>query len=102
MMRDSKHDNNRLDNSVEQFKINNNVPKIQLKDDSKRNDIINDLDDDLKGDGITKIQEDMKCECQHGGGCVNKVCLCPLGYAGKKCEITLDLKVSRKFYYIFT
>ncbi|XP_063372701.1 pikachurin [Cydia amplana] len=36
-----------------------------------------------------------KCECQHGGGCVGGVCLCPLGYAGARCEITLDLKVPR-------
>lgn len=43
---------------------------------------------DLKND------KEVDCDCQHGGGCVNHGCLCPLGYAGDKCEITLDLKVN--------
>lgn len=55
--------------------------------------ILNDVaDNELKSDEIKNV-----CECQHGGGCVNRICLCPLGYAGERCEITLDLKV-RLFY----
>lgn len=98
VMRDakSKHDNNKLDNSIEQFKYFIDINKIQLNGDSKSTKVINDVDNDLKHDDSKPMQMDYNgnCECQHGGGCVGTVCLCPLGYAGDRCEITLDLKVS--------
>ncbi|CAH0714863.1 unnamed protein product, partial [Brenthis ino] len=93
VMRDSK-DNNKLDNSI-QFKYNDVkaqfVKNKHFKDDVKSERFINDLDNDLKGDDLKNDD----CECQHGGGCVSHVCLCPLGYAGERCEITLDLKVPK-------
>lgn len=91
-MRDAKRvklqDNNKLDNSVEPFKTYTFDDVRKVLNDTKRNT------DDVKGD-VKKEKE--SCECQHGGGCVANVCLCPLGYAGVKCEITLDLKV-RSFH----
>lgn len=94
VMRDAKRvklDNNKLDNSIEPFKTYTfeDVRKV-LTNDSKAfmGDIENDLKEEIK-------KESESCECQHGGGCVANVCLCPLGYAGVKCEITLDLKVPR-------
>ncbi|CAH0598359.1 unnamed protein product [Chrysodeixis includens] len=94
VMRDAKrgktHDDNKLDNSVDPYKsfTYNDVKKrllIDKIDKSRDLDVV-----DLKEDGNKEA-----CECQHGGGCVANVCLCPLGYAGEKCEITLDLKVPR-------
>lgn len=92
VMRDAKrvktHDNNKMDNSVDPYNsfTYNDVKKRLLIDKSR--DLI-DVGNDLKDDG----NKEESCECQHGGGCVANVCLCPLGYAGVKCEITLDLKV---------
>ncbi|XP_039746318.1 uncharacterized protein LOC120624052 [Pararge aegeria] len=88
---DDKYDKKYVGNSISD---GSNNAKAGLDDklfigDSK-NAIVNDIDNELKNDEIKK-----DCECQHGGGCVNRVCLCPLGYAGKRCEITLDLKVPR-------
>ncbi|XP_063833972.1 pikachurin-like [Ostrinia nubilalis] len=101
VMRDSNkyHDQNKMENTV-QFKIHNtfdDIPKIRLGEDRGDGREGNEVDNELKGDEmkVMKMDRDDKCECQHGGGCVGKVCLCPLGYAGKKCEITLDLKVPR-------
>ena len=96
VMRDAKrakiHDNNKLDNSVVPFKTYSsyNDVKTHFGKDNKSTGIIADVDNDMKSDDR---KEDKTCECQHGGGCVANVCLCPLGYAGVKCEITLDLKV---------
>lgn len=90
VMRDAKRinfqDNNKLDNSVEPFKTYtfDDVRKA-LQNDTKFGNYGNELTEEVK-------KQD-SCECQHGGGCVANVCLCPLGYAGVKCEITLDLKV---------
>ncbi|XP_049881213.1 pikachurin-like [Pectinophora gossypiella] len=98
VMRDAKkHDHNMLDNSVEQFKVFTDINKIQLNSNSKSTGVNIDVENDLKSDDPKTMQTDLdgKCECQHGGGCVGKLCLCPLGYAGEKCEITLDLKVPR-------
>lgn len=79
VMRDSKSkDHNQLDNSIE-F-----TAKDQLA--FKPNVL------DLRDPKVLEYKGE-KCECQHGGGCVSGVCLCPLGYAGVRCEITLDLKV---------
>lgn len=97
VMRDAKrskvHDNNKLDNSVEPFKTYSSYNDVKthfgLKD--NKSGVVKDVDNDLNSDDK---KEDKSCECQHGGGCVANVCLCPLGYAGVKCEITLDLKVS--------
>ncbi|KAJ2944973.1 hypothetical protein O0L34_g1870 [Tuta absoluta] len=97
-MRDAKkHDHNTLDNSVDQFKIFNEINKIRSQDHRRSAKVNNDVDNDLKSDAGKPMQTDLdgSCKCQHGGGCVGKVCLCPLGYAGEKCEITLDLKVPR-------
>ncbi|XP_045762422.1 uncharacterized protein LOC123865443 [Maniola jurtina] len=83
----------RLDDKYDKIFINDKYDK-QFIDDSRSNDfksaIVNDVDNDLRSGEKKK-----DCECQHGGGCVNRVCLCPLGYAGERCEITLDLKVPR-------
>ncbi|KAI5644698.1 laminin G domain-containing protein [Phthorimaea operculella] len=98
VMRDAKkHDHNTLDNSVDQFKIFNEINKIHIQDHRRSANVNNDVDNDLKSDSGKAMQTDLdgSCKCQHGGGCVGKVCLCPLGYAGEKCEITLDLKVPR-------
>lgn len=98
-MRDSNkyQDHNKMENSVDQFKIYfNDIKKIRLDDDRHDDRLNNDVSNDLKSDEgkVMKTDRDEgKCECQHGGGCVSQVCLCPLGYAGEKCEITLDLKV---------
>uniref|UniRef100_A0A2A4JFL1 Laminin G domain-containing protein n=1 Tax=Heliothis virescens TaxID=7102 RepID=A0A2A4JFL1_HELVI len=98
VMRDAKrakiHENNKLDNSVVPFKTysNYNDVKTHFGKDNKSAGVVADVDNDLKSDDR---KEDKSCECQHGGGCVANVCLCPLGYAGVKCEITLDLKVPR-------
>ncbi|PZC76088.1 hypothetical protein B5X24_HaOG205166 [Helicoverpa armigera] len=98
VMRDAKrakiHENNKLDNSVVPFKTysNDNDVKTHFGKDNKSAGVVVDVDNDLKSDDR---KEDKSCECQHGGGCVANVCLCPLGYAGVKCEITLDLKVPR-------
>ncbi|XP_059056215.1 pikachurin-like [Achroia grisella] len=102
VMRDAKtQEQNNLDNSVEQFKnyrMAKDVTKIKSEKDTKINDINNDVSNDLNSDNdkaMRTAKVDDKCECHHGGGCVGGVCLCPLGYAGEKCEITLDLKVPR-------
>ncbi|CAB3237844.1 unnamed protein product, partial [Arctia plantaginis] len=92
VMRDAKRikfqDNNNLDNSVEPFKTYTfEDVRRALQNDTKFSNFGNELTEEVK-------KED-SCECQHGGGCVANVCLCPLGYAGVKCEITLDLKVPR-------
>lgn len=98
VMRDpkNKHDHNKLDNSVDSFNIFNNIKKIHYNDKSTDLSGMNDVDTEMKSVDLKPMQMDAdgKCECQHGGGCVGRVCLCPLGYAGAKCEITLDLKVS--------
>lgn len=96
VMRDSNvkfHDHNKLDNSVEPFK-SYNTKKILINTPTRKVAASNDEENDAKSDDVKqmKVDED-ECACQHGGGCVNHVCLCPLGYAGDKCEITLDLKV---------
>lgn len=91
VMRDSK-ENNKMDNNV-QYKYNDVKAQFKnrhFKDDAKSEKLVNDLDNDLKAEELKNDD----CECQHGGGCVSRVCLCPLGYAGDRCEITLDLKVS--------
>ncbi|XP_072946316.1 pikachurin [Epargyreus clarus] len=92
VMRDSKiDDQNKLDNSVEQFKSYrdfNGIKKVQIN--TERNKNVGEVDNELRSD-----DKEVNCECQHGGGCVARVCLCPLGYAGVRCEITLDLKVPR-------
>lgn len=95
VMRDAKrakiHDNNKLDNSVVPFKTYSsyNDVKTLFGKDNKSAGVVADVDNDLK----LEERKEKSCECQHGGGCVANVCLCPLGYAGVKCEITLDLKV---------
>ncbi|CAH1641845.1 unnamed protein product [Spodoptera littoralis] len=97
VMRDAKrakiHDNNKLDNSVVPFKTYSsyNDVKTLFGKDNKSAGVVADVDNDLKNEE----RKEKSCECQHGGGCVANVCLCPLGYAGVKCEITLDLKVPR-------
>ncbi|XP_022115502.2 pikachurin isoform X2 [Pieris rapae] len=83
VMRDSK-DQNKMDNFVMKY----DMKKMKFDNDKRDVKFVNDIDNDLKS-------EVKDCECQHGGGCVGTVCLCPLGYAGDKCEITLDLKVPR-------
>ncbi|XP_037301647.1 pikachurin [Manduca sexta] len=85
VMRDAKNyqDHNKLENSID---------PLGSYGASKIDSGLNVGDDDEKAG---KREDKDACECQHGGGCVNKVCLCPLGYAGDKCEITLDLKVPR-------
>ncbi|XP_041972010.1 pikachurin [Aricia agestis] len=98
VMRDSK-DHNKLDNSVQPKKYDdeekfNIIKKILIPDDSKAVGVVNDVDNELRGEDGKKERDD-GCECQHGGGCVAHVCLCPLGYAGDKCEVTLDLKMPR-------
>ncbi|KAJ0171928.1 hypothetical protein K1T71_012691 [Dendrolimus kikuchii] len=96
VMRDSKiiyQDHNKLDNSVDLYDLVNNIEHVRK---TQTSDKIENIDSDARiGDNKTKEDKDELCECQHGGGCVNRVCLCPLGYAGVKCEITLDLKVPR-------
>ncbi|KAJ8708619.1 hypothetical protein PYW08_010001 [Mythimna loreyi] len=98
VMRDAKrvkvHDDNKMDNSVVPFKTYSsyNDVKTHFGKDNKSAGVVADVDNDLKSEDK---KEDKSCECQHGGGCVANVCLCPLGYAGVKCEITLDLKVPR-------
>ncbi|CAG4994976.1 unnamed protein product [Parnassius apollo] len=99
VMRDAKitDEQNKLDNSLQLFKPYKDftaISKLNLKDRSKNTGVVLDIDNDLKIDDV-KIINEGNCECQHGGGCVGGVCLCPLGYAGAKCEITLDLKVPR-------
>ncbi|KAF9796014.1 hypothetical protein SFRURICE_010111 [Spodoptera frugiperda] len=97
VMRDAKrakiHDNNKLDNSVVPFKTYSsyNDVKTLFGKDNKSAGVVADVDNELK----LEERKEKSCECQHGGGCVANVCLCPLGYAGVKCEITLDLKVPR-------
>ncbi|KAF9415775.1 hypothetical protein HW555_006676, partial [Spodoptera exigua] len=97
VMRDAKrakaHDQNKLDNSVVPFKTYSsyNDVKTLFGKDNKSAGAVADVDNDLKNEE----KKEKSCECQHGGGCVANVCLCPLGYAGVKCEITLDLKVPR-------
>ncbi|CAH0697416.1 unnamed protein product [Spodoptera exigua] len=97
VMRDAKrakaHDQNKLDNSVVPFKTYSsyNDVKTLFGKDNKSAGAVADVDNDLKNED----RKEKSCECQHGGGCVANVCLCPLGYAGVKCEITLDLKVPR-------
>lgn len=104
-MRDpkTKDDRNVLDNSIEQFKHNlnfapksNDIAKIQAISNRVKIKGGDDVEMELKGDEgkAMKTDRDDECACQHGGGCVAGVCLCPLGYAGSRCEITLDLKVS--------
>lgn len=101
VMRDSNKypDQNKMENSVDHFKFFfDDMKKIRLNDDSHDGRLNNDVSNDLKSDDgkvMKADRDDVTCECQHGGGCVGKDCLCPLGYAGDKCEITLDLKVSR-------
>ncbi|CAG9568694.1 unnamed protein product [Danaus chrysippus] len=80
VMRDGK-DHNKLDNTIH-YNVKMYNDKYDLIDDKKLNDIDNEL----------SIQD---CKCEHGGGCMEHGCLCPLGYAGERCEITLDLKVPR-------
>lgn len=111
VMRDSK-DHNKLDNSIEykyndvKSQLNDNkyfIQKVQLNGDDK-NIGVNEIDNDLKGDEAKKgdeVKGKDDCECQHGGGCVAHICLCPLGYAGERCEITLDLKVSVFYFKYF-
>ncbi|XP_068624233.1 pikachurin-like [Battus philenor] len=94
VMRDAKisDEQNKLDNSLDLFKPFkgfSDVKNLKVKD-----NVVLDIENDLKADEV-KIDSEEKCECQHGGGCVGGVCLCPLGYAGVRCEITLDLKVPR-------
>ncbi|CAG9135670.1 unnamed protein product [Plutella xylostella] len=106
VMRDpkTKDDRNVLDNSIEQFKHNlnfapksNDISKIQAISNRVKIKGGDDVEMELKGDEgkAMKTDRDDECACQHGGGCVAGVCLCPLGYAGSRCEITLDLKVPR-------
>ncbi|CAH2058292.1 unnamed protein product, partial [Iphiclides podalirius] len=90
VMRDGKltDEQNKLDNSLDLFKPLQDYGLGGLEARYDRDD----LDVGLKTvDRIT----DVICKCEHGGGCVGSVCLCPLGYAGVRCEITLDLKVPR-------
>ncbi|KAG7296540.1 hypothetical protein JYU34_020329 [Plutella xylostella] len=105
VMRDpkTKDDRNVLDNSIEQFKHNlnfapksNDIAKIQAISNRVKIKGGDDVEMELKVDegSVMKTDRD-ECACQHGGGCVAGVCLCPLGYAGSRCEITLDLKVPR-------
>ncbi|CAG9792519.1 unnamed protein product [Diatraea saccharalis] len=92
-----------MDNSVNQFKKYkeyNDNKKIKLEVENQDNRVDIDGDNYVKSDDgkLMKLdRDDVACECQHGGGCVGNVCLCPLGYAGDKCEITLDLKVGLYF-----
>ncbi|RVE51774.1 hypothetical protein evm_003577 [Chilo suppressalis] len=103
VMRDSHKfdDFNKMENSINHFrnyKEYEDTKKINLDSDKQDSKIDVNVNNDLKsGDGkVMKLDgADTACECQHGGGCVGNVCLCPLGYAGDKCEITLDLKVPR-------
>ncbi|KAL4713697.1 hypothetical protein ACJJTC_004228, partial [Scirpophaga incertulas] len=94
VMRDSRKydDGNKLDNTVNQFIIKDT-------NDMKKNKVYGDAKLNTKPDESTPLMKadktDDRCECEHGGGCVGNACLCPLGYAGDKCEITLDLKVPR-------
>ncbi|CAG4966159.1 unnamed protein product [Colias eurytheme] len=90
VMRDSK-DQNKIDNSILNYK---DMKKIKFDNDKRDVRLFNQNDGGTKSDE-TKVMKEDYCECQHGGGCVGAVCLCPLGYAGDKCEITLDLKVPR-------
>lgn len=96
VMRDANvkfRDHNKLDNSVEPFK-SYDMKNILINTPSRRLSSVNDVENDLKNNNLKTMKPDRdECACQHGGGCVNHVCLCPLGYAGDKCEITLDLKV---------
>ncbi|KPJ12744.1 Pikachurin, partial [Papilio machaon] len=97
VMRDAKisDEQNKMDNSLDVFK------HYDYKKANNILDVDNDLkdvkSDEVKGDQVKsdEVKDEGKCECEHGGGCVGGVCLCPLGYAGVKCEITLDLKVPR-------
>ncbi|GBP32641.1 hypothetical protein EVAR_26002_1 [Eumeta japonica] len=109
VMRDSRTDvteanGNDLDNSIEQFKGDNEIKSYNVGMDrfESKYDVkpkfneanvepTAEIDNEVTSD---RIKED-DCQCEHGGGCVAGVCLCPLGYAGVKCEITLDLKVPR-------
>ncbi|CAK1547749.1 unnamed protein product [Leptosia nina] len=90
VMRDSK-DQNKMDNFVMKY---NEIKNIKFVNDKRDTKFVDDTYNDLKGDAMRMMREDY-CDCQHGGGCVGRSCLCPLGYAGDKCEITLDLKVPR-------
>ncbi|XP_028030608.1 pikachurin [Bombyx mandarina] len=98
VMRDPEthpRDQNTLDNSVVPS-LYDYTTKIHTKTNILNDKLAAGNENDIKSDGIKTIKEDNdNCECHHGGGCVNGVCLCPLGYAGVKCEITLDLKVPR-------
>ncbi|XP_038218140.1 pikachurin [Zerene cesonia] len=90
VMRDSK-DQNKMVNSIINY---NEIKKIKFDNDKRDVRVFNGVDNEMKSDEMKVMKEDY-CECEHGGGCVGSVCLCPLGYAGEKCEITLDLKVPR-------
>lgn len=95
-------------NADDNIKLKSNDVKNNLMNDIAVNDAKVDLKvyDEVKITHNDVITDDLKdkddvCECQHGGGCVNHVCLCPLGYAGDKCEITLDLKVRIELFLAY-
>ncbi|KPJ03546.1 Basement membrane-specific heparan sulfate proteoglycan core protein [Papilio xuthus] len=93
VMRDAKttDEENKMDNSLDMFK-HYDYKKVNILDVDNDSKDVKVNGDEVKSD---EVKGEEKCECEHGGGCVGGVCLCPLGYAGVKCEITLDLKVPR-------
>lgn len=98
VMRDARtnsHEHNKLDNFVGQLNNFDGIPKLDDIDVPVYSTVVTSDVNGAKSSNGNIVKEDKEaCKCQHGGGCVNRVCLCPLGYAGDKCEITLDLKVS--------
>lgn len=101
VMRDAKttDEQNKMDNSLDMYKPYDYKKMNILLD---VDNALNIKDDEGKVDEIKSDEvKDVKCECEHGGGCVGGVCLCPVGYAGVKCEITLDLKVCRYLAFCF-
>lgn len=84
-------------NMVDNFKKVKQNNEANMRNYNKNEVIQNDIKNDVPINDAALKSGDGKevdlCDCQHGGGCVNHGCICPLGYAGDKCEITLDLKV---------